>query len=87
MEDDVQQPHPRHMDLDEAAGGCSLPIVGDIRDESQVAAAVAATVEQFSGIDVCVNTCLANRPVRRVTTRKRGSAQPRHHAQQHPSWN
>ena len=43
----------------EAAGGRSLPIVGDIRDEAQVAAAVTATVEQFGGIDVCVNNASA----------------------------
>src|SRR6478672_1026314 len=43
----------------EAAGGRSLPIVGDIRDETQLAAAVTATVEQFGGIDVCVNNASA----------------------------
>jgi citronellol/citronellal dehydrogenase len=42
-----------------AAGGQALPIVGDIRDESAVAAAVAATVERFGGIDVCVNNASA----------------------------
>ena len=43
----------------EAAGGRSLPIVGDVRDEAQVTAAVTATVEQFGGIDVCVNNASA----------------------------
>jgi citronellol/citronellal dehydrogenase len=43
----------------EAAGGRALPIVGDIRDESQVEGAVAATVERFGGIDVCVNNASA----------------------------
>jgi citronellol/citronellal dehydrogenase len=43
----------------EAAGGHALPIVGDIRDDSAVAAAVAATVERFGGIDVCVNNASA----------------------------
>jgi len=43
----------------EAAGGHALPIVGDIRDEGQVEAAVAATVERFGGIDVCVNNASA----------------------------
>jgi citronellol/citronellal dehydrogenase len=43
----------------EAAGGRALPIVGDIRHESQVAAAVAATVERFGGVDVCVNNASA----------------------------
>jgi citronellol/citronellal dehydrogenase len=43
----------------EAAGGSALPIVGDIRDEAQVEAAVAAAVERFGGIDVCVNNASA----------------------------
>jgi citronellol/citronellal dehydrogenase len=43
----------------EAAGGQALPIVGDIRDESQVAAAVQQAVERFGGIDVCVNNASA----------------------------
>jgi citronellol/citronellal dehydrogenase len=43
----------------EAAGGRALPIVGDIRDEDQVAAAVAQTAERFGGIDVCVNNASA----------------------------
>jgi citronellol/citronellal dehydrogenase len=43
----------------EAAGGQALPIVGDIRDDGQVEAAVAAAVERFGGIDVCVNNASA----------------------------
>jgi citronellol/citronellal dehydrogenase len=43
----------------EAAGGTALPIVGDIRDEKQVEAAVAQTVERFGGIDVCINNASA----------------------------
>src|ERR1700684_1453228 len=43
----------------EAAGGRALPVVGDIRDEDQVAEAVAQTVERFGGIDVCVNNASA----------------------------
>lgn len=43
----------------EKAGGKALPIVGDIRDDQQVADAVAATVEKFGGIDVCVNNASA----------------------------
>jgi citronellol/citronellal dehydrogenase len=43
----------------EAAGGQALPIVGDIRDESQVAAAVQQAVERFGGIDACVNNASA----------------------------
>ncbi|EID14026.1 short chain dehydrogenase [Mycobacterium xenopi RIVM700367] len=43
----------------EDAGGKALPIVGDIRDGDAVAAAVAQTVEQFGGIDICVNNASA----------------------------
>jgi citronellol/citronellal dehydrogenase len=43
----------------EAGGGGALPVVGDIRDEDQVAAAVAQAVERFGGIDVCVNNASA----------------------------
>jgi citronellol/citronellal dehydrogenase len=43
----------------EAAGGKALPIVCDIRDEKQVEAAVAAGVEKFGGIDICVNNASA----------------------------
>lgn len=60
------QPHPK---LDgtvftaaheiEAAGGNALPIVGDIRHDDQVEAAVAQTVEAFGGIDLCVNNASA----------------------------
>jgi citronellol/citronellal dehydrogenase len=43
----------------EAAGGEALPIVGDIRDENAVAAAVEQTVERFGGIDLVVNNASA----------------------------
>jgi citronellol/citronellal dehydrogenase len=43
----------------EAAGGNVLPIVGDIRDEDGVAAAVQRTVEQFGGLDIVVNNASA----------------------------
>ncbi|HXG29488.1 MAG TPA: NAD(P)-dependent oxidoreductase [Nevskiales bacterium] len=43
----------------ERAGGKALPIVCDIRDEQQVAAAVAKTVDSFGGIDVLVNNASA----------------------------
>lgn len=43
----------------EAAGGKALPVVCDIRDETQVAEAVAKTVEKFGGIDICVNNASA----------------------------
>jgi NAD(P)-dependent dehydrogenase (short-subunit alcohol dehydrogenase family) len=43
----------------EEVGGQALPIVGDVRDGDSVAAAVAACVEQFGGIDICVNNASA----------------------------
>ncbi|MDH3398738.1 MAG: NAD(P)-dependent oxidoreductase [Acidimicrobiia bacterium] len=43
----------------EEAGGRALPIVGDIRNEDQVEAAVEAAVELFGGIDICVNNASA----------------------------
>jgi citronellol/citronellal dehydrogenase len=43
----------------EAAGGQALPILGDVRDEESVSAAVAQTVERFGGIDICVNNASA----------------------------
>ena len=43
----------------EEAGGQALPIVGDVRDGESVAAAVARAVEQFGGIDMCVNNASA----------------------------
>jgi citronellol/citronellal dehydrogenase len=41
------------------AGGKALPVACDIREEAQVAEAVAKTVERFGGIDVCVNKASA----------------------------
>src|SRR4051794_40297226 len=62
----TDQPHPRlegtvHTAAAaiEEAGGQALAIVGDIRDEEQVAAAVQKTVERFGGIDICVNNASA----------------------------
>src|SRR5689334_21375478 len=43
----------------EAAGGQALPLVGDVRNDGDVAAAVAAAVEHFGGIDVVVNNASA----------------------------
>ena len=37
----------------------ALPIVGDVRDDDSVAAAVAETVERFGGIDICLNNASA----------------------------
>jgi len=60
------EPHPKlagtvftaAKEIDDA-GGKGLPIVCDIRDENQIAAAVAKTVETFGGIDVLVNNASA----------------------------
>ncbi|MDL5365740.1 NAD(P)-dependent oxidoreductase [Xanthomonas sp. NCPPB 2654] len=43
----------------EAAGGRGLALKCDIREEEQVRAAVAATVEAFGGIDILVNNASA----------------------------
>jgi len=42
-----------------AAGGQALPVQTDIREEAQVAAAMAAAVERFGGIDILVNNASA----------------------------
>lgn len=42
-----------------AAGGKSLPVVMDVREESQVQAAVDAAVKAFGGIDIVVNNASA----------------------------
>jgi citronellol/citronellal dehydrogenase len=43
------------------AGGRALPIACDVRDEAQIAAAVARTVEAFGGLDIVVNNASAVR--------------------------
>lgn len=43
----------------EAAGGRALALQCDIRDEAQIADAVAKTVSEFGGIDICVNNASA----------------------------
>ena len=60
------EPHPRlpgtiHTAAKEieAAGGKALPVQCDIRNETEVAAAVEATVKAFGGIDICVNNASA----------------------------
>jgi len=42
-----------------AAGGNALPLACDIRDETQLAAAVEQTAARFGGIDICVNNASA----------------------------
>lgn len=43
----------------EKAGGKALALQCDIRDEEQIKAAVAKTVEKFGGLDICVNNASA----------------------------
>ncbi|MEO5734030.1 MAG: NAD(P)-dependent oxidoreductase [Rubrivivax sp.] len=43
----------------EAAGGHALAVQTDIRDDAAIAAAVAAAVERFGGIDILVNNASA----------------------------
>lgn len=60
------EPHPKlegtiysAVEAIERAGGKGLALQCDIRDEAQVQAAVAATVERFGGIDILVNNASA----------------------------
>ena len=60
------EPHPKlpgtiHTAAEaiEKAGGKALPVPCDIREEAQVAEAVAKTVAAFGGIDICVNNASA----------------------------
>jgi citronellol/citronellal dehydrogenase len=43
----------------ERAGGKALPLVVDVRDETMVRQALAATAEKFGGIDIVVNNASA----------------------------
>jgi citronellol/citronellal dehydrogenase len=62
----TDQPHPKlpgtiHTAAEEieAAGGEALPVVGDVRDDAQVEAFVAAAADRWGGIDVVVNNASA----------------------------
>jgi citronellol/citronellal dehydrogenase len=62
----TDQPHPKldgtvHTAAAEidAAGGTGLGLVGDVRDEESVQAAIDATVAKFGGIDIVVNNASA----------------------------
>ncbi|AQP47014.1 short chain dehydrogenase [Tessaracoccus aquimaris] len=55
-------PHPKlegtiHTAAEQirAAGGQALAVVGDVRDDADIARAVAATLDAFGGIDIVVN--------------------------------
>ena len=43
----------------EAAGGVALPLRVDLRDETQVRAALAETAKRFGGVDILVNNAAA----------------------------
>ena len=43
----------------EAAGGTALPIQCDLRDESQIEAAIKLTADTFGGIDIVINNASA----------------------------
>ncbi|MFF4507006.1 SDR family oxidoreductase [Streptomyces sp. NPDC001401] len=43
----------------EAAGGSTVAVVGDVREEADVERAVATAVDRFGGVDICVNNASA----------------------------
>jgi citronellol/citronellal dehydrogenase len=58
----TSEPHPKlagtiHTAAEQIrqAGGQAVPIVGDVRDDATLDAAVTAAIDQFGGIDICVN--------------------------------
>lgn len=61
------EPHPRLPgtvftaadEITAAGAGKALGLICDIRNEAQVEEAVARTVEEFGGIDICVNNASA----------------------------
>ena len=62
----TEEPHPKlegtiYTAAEEirAAGGEALPIAGDVRDDERVQTAVQQVVDQFGGIDICVNNASA----------------------------
>ena len=62
----TSEPHPKlpgtiHTAAEEirAAGGEALPIQCDIRDESQIEAAISETVSKFGGLDILINNASA----------------------------
>lgn len=56
----------------EAAGGKALAVVGDVRNEDDVARAVEEAVEHFGGVDIVVNnaSAIATDPTERLSTKK-----------------
>jgi citronellol/citronellal dehydrogenase len=73
------EPHPRlagtvHTAVAdiEAAGGKGVAVVGDVRNEDDVARAVDTAVERFGGVDICVNnaSAIATEPTERLPAKK-----------------
>lgn len=73
------EPHPRlhgtvHTAVAEieAAGGKGVAVVGDVRNEEDVARTVDAAVEHFGGVDVCVNnaSAIATDPTEELAAKK-----------------
>ncbi|MGH8139835.1 MAG: SDR family oxidoreductase [Steroidobacteraceae bacterium] len=69
------QPHPKlpgtiytAAAAIESAGGRALPLAVDVRDDEQVARAVARAVETFGGIDILVNNASAISPTTTAQT-------------------
>ncbi len=56
----------------EAAGGKGVAVVGDVRNEEDVARAVNTAVEHFGGVDICVNnaSAIATEPTERLSAKK-----------------
>jgi citronellol/citronellal dehydrogenase len=56
----------------EAAGGKGVAVVGDVRNEEDVARAVDTAVEHFGGVDICVNnaSAIATEPTERLSAKK-----------------
>jgi citronellol/citronellal dehydrogenase len=94
----TDQPHPKlegtvHTAAAEieGAGGRALPIVGDIRHEDEVTAAVAQAADCFGGIDLCVNNAsaialmpVADLPVKRYHLMQDTRPQPADHGRRRP---
>src|ERR1700712_6020296 len=62
----TSEPHPKlpgtvHTAVAEveAAGGKGIAVVGDVRNEEDVARTVDTAVERFGGVDICVNNASA----------------------------
>ena len=66
----TDQPHPKlegtiHTAVEqiEAAGGRAAAVVGDVRDDDDIARAAATAAEAFGGIDIVVNNASVLAPV------------------------